>query len=182
MRKETYSVKCPQRFIFGDPLYFEEFKGEKLASLVVDYSPPSFYEARVVLEEKQMDEYPDFMERTMTLYTAPQRTIQTYMDGCMYKGQEQIVKNIGVDTACYMIEVDGRSVEIKTGGDGYWGDCQEFYFNHEDRRILDAVITHISMPEFMGFADMKQYASYFFEGLQHIAGQEEKQIPQIKMG
>lgn len=95
MRKETYSVKCPQRFIFGDPRYFEEFKGEKLESLVVDYSPPSFYEARVVLEEKQMDEYPDFMERTMTLYMAPQRTIQTYVDGCMYKGQEQIVRNIG---------------------------------------------------------------------------------------
>lgn len=24
LRKETYLVKCPQRFVFGDPLYFEE--------------------------------------------------------------------------------------------------------------------------------------------------------------
>ncbi len=181
MRKETYEVRCPQRVIFGDPSYFEEFKGERLAGLVADYSPPPFSEARVVLEEKQMEDCPEFMERTMTLYTAPQRTIQTYMNGCMYKGQEQAVKEIGVDTACYMLEVDGRSDHIKTGGDGYWGDCQEFYFIHKGSRILDAVVTHISMPDYMDFDDMKQHAAYFFEGLQQTAGQEEKQEPQIKM-
>ena len=33
MKKEIYSVKCPKRVQFGDPLYFEEYKGKKLASL-----------------------------------------------------------------------------------------------------------------------------------------------------
>ena len=32
MRKEIYSAKCPKRLQFGDPMYFEEFKGEKLAA------------------------------------------------------------------------------------------------------------------------------------------------------
>lgn len=76
MRKKTYSVKCPKRFVFGDPLYFEEFKGEKLEGLVADYQPPKGFAARVVLEEKTIEEYPDFMERIITLYMAPEKTIQ----------------------------------------------------------------------------------------------------------
>ena len=27
MRKEIYSVKCPKRVQFGDPMYFEEYEG-----------------------------------------------------------------------------------------------------------------------------------------------------------
>ena len=27
--KETYKVKCPERIVFGDPLYFREFEGEQ---------------------------------------------------------------------------------------------------------------------------------------------------------
>lgn len=30
MRKEIYKVKNPKRIVFGDPLYFEEFKGASL--------------------------------------------------------------------------------------------------------------------------------------------------------
>ena len=36
MRKETYKIKCPKHIVFGDPLYFEEYKGERLKKLVVD--------------------------------------------------------------------------------------------------------------------------------------------------
>ena len=37
--KETYAVKLPKKIIFGDPLYFEEFKGKKLDRLVVNFHP-----------------------------------------------------------------------------------------------------------------------------------------------
>lgn len=85
MIKEIYSVKCPKRFVFGDPFYFEDFKGEKLASLIADYRPPQGFAARLVLMEDKMEDYPDFMDRTMTLYMAPEETIQTYVDGFKYK-------------------------------------------------------------------------------------------------
>ena len=49
--KETYMVNLPKKIVFGDPLYFEEFKGKKLDSLVVDFSPPRHFEAAVVLEQ-----------------------------------------------------------------------------------------------------------------------------------
>lgn len=35
MRKEIYKIKCPKHIIFGDPQYFEEFKGTKLKRLTV---------------------------------------------------------------------------------------------------------------------------------------------------
>lgn len=180
LRKETYSVKCPQRFVFGDPLYFEEFKGKKLESLTADYSPPQGFVARVVLEEKAMEEYPDFMERTMTLYMAPEKTIQTYLDGMMYKGQEISGKEIGVDTACYLIRVDGRSDEIKTGGDGYWGACQEFRHEHNGRQFLDAIIVTVVIPEFEDWNSMEHLAGYFFEDRKPLSSQEAAE-PQMKL-
>lgn len=181
MRKELYSMKCPGRIVFGDPLYFEEYKGKRLADLVVDFKPPANFSARLALEEKELKEYPGLMDRTMTIYMAPEQTIATYADGYMYKGQETVEKEIGVDTAKYLIEVDGKSDEIHTGGDGYWGNCLEFYHNQNGRRILDAAIVNISIPEFLDFDDMKQQAAYFFEGLQPVSGQEEGQGQQMKM-
>lgn len=180
LRKETYSVKCPQRFVFGDPLYFEEFKGKKLASLIADYKPPKGFDARIVLEEKEMEEYPDFMERTMTLYMASEKTIQTYVDGLMYKGQEISEKEIGVDTACYLINVDGRSDEIKTGGDGYWGACQEFRHEHNGRQFLDAIIVTVVIPEFETWNSMERLAGYFFEEMKPLSSPEAAE-PQMKL-
>ncbi len=39
MRKEIYKVKCPQHIVFGDPMYFERFRGNELNRLTVDYRP-----------------------------------------------------------------------------------------------------------------------------------------------
>lgn len=33
MKREIYSVKCPSHIQFGDPMYFEQFEGEKLSRL-----------------------------------------------------------------------------------------------------------------------------------------------------
>lgn len=60
MRKEIYKVKCPKRIVFGDPMYFEEFKGAELKRLTVDYKTSKFFDAaRLVLEENQMRNFPD---------------------------------------------------------------------------------------------------------------------------
>ncbi len=67
MRKESYKVKNPKEIIFGDSMYFEEFTGRRLDELIVDFKPPQYFEARVILTEQPMEEYPEFMEQTMTL-------------------------------------------------------------------------------------------------------------------
>ena len=69
MRKEIYKIKNPKHIVFGDPLYFEDFKGAELKRLTVDYKPPkSFDAARLVLLEKPNEKYPEYTDRTMTLY------------------------------------------------------------------------------------------------------------------
>ena len=45
MKKEIYKMQCPKHIVFGDPLYFDRFKGARLKSLVVDYKPPKHFEA-----------------------------------------------------------------------------------------------------------------------------------------
>lgn len=180
MKKEIYSVKCPKRFLFGDPMYFEEFKGKKLAGLVADCKPPGNFAAKVVLAEEPMEEYPDEMSRTMTVYMAPEETIDTYVDGCMYKGQEVTEKEIGVDTAKYLINVDGHYEEIHTGGDGYWGNYLEFSRGKGRNRILDAMTVSVCMPEFEDFESMKRLANYFFSDVQLLEAPDH-QTGQMKM-
>lgn len=173
MKKEIYSVKCPERFQFG-------FKGKKLTSLVVDCKSPRSFAAKVVLTETPMEEFPDMMSCTMTLYMAPVATIDTYVDGCMYKGQEVTEKEIGVDTARYLINVDERYEEIHTGGDGYWGNYLEFSRGKGANKILDAIMVSVCMPEFQDFEKMKHLTGYFFSDAQLLEVLD-SQTGQMKM-
>lgn len=67
MRKEIYKIKCPKHIIFGDPQYFEEFKGAELKRLTVDYKPSEYFDtARLVLQEQPNQEFPDYMERSIS--------------------------------------------------------------------------------------------------------------------
>ena len=104
MRQEIYKVKNPKRIVFGDPLYFEEFKGAELKRLTVDYRPPKHFDAaRLVLEEEPNEELPKYMNRSITLYLAPHQTIDVYTSGQIYASQKIAKKDIGVDTARYYL-------------------------------------------------------------------------------
>lgn len=167
MRKEEFKIKCPKRIQFGDPMYFEDYKDEpeRLKKLVVDYKPKPEFKAGVLLTEMEYPEFPGYIARTMTVYFAPEQYLSTYMDGKMYASQKIERKEIGVDTACYLIEVDGRYEDIKTGGDGYWGDYQELYREIDGKKYIDAVIISIAMPDEQSFEGMKCLAKYFFEDM-----------------
>ena len=86
--KETYKIKRPDHIVFGDPLYFEQFKGARLKKLVTDYHVlTKFDTARLVLEEKSFSNCPDMMNRTMTLYFAPEKHLDVYLSEQLYAGQ-----------------------------------------------------------------------------------------------
>lgn len=170
MREESYQVKCPKHIVFGDPMYFEEYTGKRLKELTVDYKPPQYFEAGVVLKEEEVLEYPGFMLRTMSIYLAPKETLDMYLSGMMYEGQQIQQREIGVDSASYLIRVDGREEDIKTGGDGYWGDMQTLYHLDGQRKLGDAVILTVVIPDFMDFKDMQQWTNYFFEDVQLLKG------------
>lgn len=82
MRKECFSVQCPKRVQFGDPMYFETFEKERLSKLVADCSPPKHFCAQVVLQEDLFEEFPEMMNRVMTLFMAPEKYLSTYAECC----------------------------------------------------------------------------------------------------
>lgn len=170
--RETYKVKCPSYIKWGDPLYFKQYKGEKLEKLILNLQPPNRFDARLVLQEERCKEFPSYMIRTMALYMAPEQTIEIYMQQMMYEGQEQTVKNIGVDSACYHLKTDGYSEDIRTGGDGYWGDYQEFFRTIHGNKYLDAAIVTILMPDYMTMEDVRGFAKRFFENMTQIENVE----------
>ena len=97
MKKEQYLVKCPSRIQFGDPMYYEEYKGKRLTDLVADIKPPKGFAARVVLSEEPLKELPIYMDRQMKIYLAPEQEMKTYMDGYKYENQVHKEKLIGVE-------------------------------------------------------------------------------------
>lgn len=176
MPKETYQIKSPQHIMFGDPLYFERFTGDDLQRFTVDYkTAKSFNAARLVLQEQPNKMSPEFIDRTMTLYLAPHQTVDVYADDKMFAAQQVEEKPLCVDTARYLLNVDGRSNVIRTGADGWWGSFQELYRQNGNSRISDAVILTIFMPEDYGFDRMKQLAGYFFEDMQPVVPPKRKE-------
>lgn len=163
MREELYKIKCPRHIVFGDPMYFEDYEGKRLEELIVNYKPPQHFEAGVVLREEVHTEYAGVIMRTMSIYLAPKETLGTYMSGMIYEGQQMEQKEIGVDSASYVIHVDDRQDEIKTGGDGYWGEIETLYRKQGQQTSTNAVIVHIAIPDFVDFKEMQQWVHYFFE-------------------
>lgn len=172
MIKETYKVKCPKRMVFGDPLYFEQERGERLRELVADITPPHFFAARVVLEETTVEGLPGDIGRLMTVYLARERTIETYLQQMYYENQKVTEKPIGVDSASYRIQIDGREETIYTGGDGCWGSLTEYFWQMGDRKDLDCCEVKIVMPDTVDMEEMRKYLYYFFEEVEQIKNME----------
>ncbi|MFR3755437.1 MAG: hypothetical protein ACLTW9_30005 [Enterocloster sp.] len=176
MKKEIYVVDCPTHIQFGDPMYFEHFEDQKLERLVVDCNVTKNFVARVVLQEQPIEELPGEKLDTMTLYMAPERTISTYMDGYCYKGQDVEQKEIGVDTATYLFEVDGRYEEFKQKEMVTGEKAVNFPGSRDGRSIIDAAVITVCMPEPQGFEDMRRLVHYFFQGAQLLETGQNSQM------
>ncbi len=176
LRQEEFKVDCPRKITVGDPSYFKEFSGERLKRLTASYTPPSFFEARVLLTEVEFSGFPKGKVCGMSVYMAPKETIETYAEGMMYEGQEVSTKEIGVDSARYLIIVDGQRDTIHTGGDGYWGRCEEYSREIGNKKYVDAVAIHLSMPEFDSYETVKQRMQYFFMNIRSVDRQEKNTV------
>lgn len=176
--KETYRVKCPERVVFGDPLYFKQFEGERLKKLVVDLAVPSNFSARVTLREKLIEGYHDLIGRAMTIYLAPEETMNVYLQGLRYESQEVYDKFLGVDSAEYMLRVDDRKESIHTGGDGIWGRYMDYTRTLGRKEYLDAVIISISFPEEMEMNEIRHLLGYFFEDLEQVENVDIPNLPE----
>lgn len=181
MKQEQYLVKCPERIRFGDPMYFERYSEEELSELVIDYCPPAGFKARVVLSENEVEELPGCKDRSLTIFMAPEHSIDTYTKGYMFDIQKRSDKPVGVNTARYLLEVDGAYKLLLAGGDGYWGNLRELSHGQNGKEVLDAVIITAFLPECMNFPDMERLVPYLFQDVRLLPGQEEKKGLQMKL-
>lgn len=172
MREEIYQIRRPEHILFGDPLCLED--KEHFQNVLVDYRPEKYFDTRLVLKEEPDPEDGRFILKSMDLYFAPTQNLKIYMKDMMYKGQQIESKGVAVDTARYHIEVDGHELDIHTGGDGWWGSFTEFYRMAGNRKISDAAILNIYVPEERSFAWMKQNARYLFGELRNIENTRRK--------
>ncbi len=105
----------------------------------------------------------DFLQEVQILY---ERSVRLNRLQHSYTNRmDTFICNYITRHGLYLIDVDGRYEDIRTGGDGYWGDYQELYREINGKKYVDAVVISISMPDDMSFESMKRLAEYFFEDM-----------------
>lgn len=174
--KETYKVKVPKHIKVGDPWYFEKYNGDKLKRLTVDEDIPSHLtEARVTLEAEPCEEMPQLTLLDMTLYIAPKQTIDTYLSGVMYPTQEITPKEIGVDTARYILAIDKNSETVYTGGDGGWSCYSKLKQTAGNNKLFDAIILQVGFS--CDFDDMESMRKRLYEMFEDVEQIENFAVP-----
>ncbi len=181
LRKEVFKIKCPKRITIGDPYYFEIESPARLKELVADYKPPHFYEGKIILTESEMLDLSEGKFNSVEIYMAPKETMETYIRGYMYEGQEVVQKPIGVDTAKYFMEIDGRRESFHTGADGYWGDVYEYRHIERQKVQVDGVLVVMTMPDYMSYENVKNTMNYLFEDMRSIQQEQTVKKPKKKI-
>ncbi len=165
---EVYKVKTPSRFQFGDPLYYEQLGKERLKELVVDIAPPAAMETRLVLDTCETGCTDPTTMTTLTIYIALGRFLPFYLDGLKFVSQDEINREIGVDSASYRLSVDDRELVFDTNGDGHWGDYTEYRRTRDNRTFVDAMITTILMPPYDSMDTILARLRYLFGDISDI--------------
>ncbi len=168
LRKEMFAVKCPRKVLIGDPYYVESLPPGQLRKQMARYDLPNFYQARLHMSEHELIEIPECKFSIMELYMAPPQIIEVYAEGNMYESQTMVQKPIGVDTAQYFMDMDGKRETFHTGADGYWGDAYEYRHVDNEKTYFDGVLIAMTMPEHMTYEEVKNTMQYLFEDMQLI--------------
>lgn len=173
--KETYKVKTPKYISVGDPSYFENLNGDELNRLTLAMPiPPHCDAARVIIEEKPCEEMPEYSLLDMTIYLAPKNTINTYLGGMMYSGEQLAEKIIGVDTAKYKLQIDDKENTIYTGSDGIWGSFTEYYREFKGKRLVTAMSLNLGFSaDFDTQETLRNHLNYFFNDVEQIENTHE---------
>ena len=168
MREELYKIKRPSHIYFCDPWY-TEYSEDMLKRIALDMNPPEQFSARLKLYLDSVDGY---NVPGITLYLAPEKTIETYASGMMYEGQDVDEHPLCVDTAQYRLAVNDYEETIHTGGDGYWGSVMEFSRGSGEKKVIDAVTIDINLPDSYGFSDVRNLAKRFFGELEPVISKD----------
>lgn len=162
-------VNMPNSITIGDPSYFDDeyaikytynkrFRGKsnwkcylELLEDNVVYLPDDYCKEEMEMEDRYIKMYLAYDEKMLDLLK----------EGKMYSRQKIKTTEIGVDTASYILEINGEGDCVKTGGDGCWGSVVEYYTGTK----LEAIKIELGLPSDYGksFEEHKTFIESIFQ-------------------
>ena len=155
LKKAEGRMPMVKNIKIGDPMYFEDgiglnytysksFRGKSDWKCALEVSenlitcPPDEY-------FKEGLEYTDISFKVYLAYD--DKMLSLLRGKKKYTRQKEKVTELGVDTASYIISVNGDEVPIKTGADGWIGGVSEYFTNSK----LEGVIIEATLSDYTGY-------------------------------
>lgn len=161
--KEINVKAITKKLVIGDPWYFEEMeslrgiknktaeqtrrlrnmKNTTLNMNAKDLIPDdkSKFESKVFILKMVDDEDPEYTNYRIAyaLYQPKARNLVELItsEDAYYADLIKTNKDLGCDTAKFIIEADGRYCSVRTGADGYYGYFMKFINQHGYCIVLD---------------------------------------------
>lgn len=162
-------INMPNSITIGDPSYFDDehaikytynkrFRGKsqwicflELLEDNVVYPPDKYCNEEMEIEDRYIKVYLAYDEKMLNLLK----------EGKQYSRQKIKTTEIGVDTAEYILDINGNGDNVKTGGDGCWGSVDEYYTGTK----LEAITIELGLPSDYGksFEEHKTFIESIFQ-------------------
>lgn len=177
LKRKNYEVDMIKNLQFGDPMYYEDYADDKkrLNSLISNIKLKkelkerfNCYLSLIQSQDHDDDCDMDFDSLELRICLAPKEHFATYLNDMQYASQKTKVKEIGVDSASYILEIDGKYDKFSTEADGYWGCESTFYRTIDRKKYVDAIMICISMPEDIDMDNLDKYVDYYFSNKKEI--------------
>ena len=155
LKKAEGVISMPKKITIGDPMYFEDGKGLEytyskafrgksdwacaieIADNFITCPPNEFF--------KETLEYNDVSFKIYLAYD--EKMLSLLKEGKRYTRQKEKVTELGVDSASYIINVNGVEELIRTGGDGSIGYVCEYFTKSK----LEGVIIEATLSDYTGY-------------------------------
>lgn len=163
-KKEVHSISMPTMLKIGDPMYFESYGDDFKYVYSKNFRGRKKWLGELIVLEKEDLDFKketgfDFKEVSFKVIFAPsQEYLTTFREGLFYKGQKEVVTEIGVDTAEYIIETNSGYIDIGTGSDGLMGVVIEFYKGSK----LEGIVIDLTAMDVNIFERIKDELLYVF--------------------
>lgn len=163
LRKESFDIEMPRKVRIGDPMYFEEYRDYFQYVYSKTFKSEENWLGKLILVEEEV-KYENWTIKDVNFHVAlapSKKLLDVYKVGAHYSKQKVVATEIGVDTACYLVEIDNRSITVNTGSDGLMGCVFEYYRGEE----LEGVFMDLSGLDINEFDKFANELKYVFEAI-----------------
>lgn len=139
LKQERYKIKTPKRIRIYDEIYLNDSNASDLCAIIDDISRNKKSELIFeVVEDTFISEYTKKSVTTKSFVakifiSSDQSILDTFFENKYHPGFVKFKKQLGCDTASFVIEIDDVYCDIDTGADGYYGEHIAYKYNKAHR-------------------------------------------------